>query len=519
MNSETGTLKFSKSGLYLALLIIPFGSNTIVVIFTNFILTRIFSGKNLNALLGIPDNLLPLFNILPFLFALIVFVFYTFDIFRTFYSAIPDWNSTVIRKLVNMPIVSASISFLAWLVPVVELFVLIIFMKTSFQWLYLISFVVISMLTAVLAFMICYYGVDSIVSRLYVQRLNQIIPLASIPKIYFISIRAKFFIFMISAAIAPVVLTSFSLFIAQNRLIELGYDGDRLLPILLLVVFSFTTFFLTRLITRDFHEPLARLEQGTNDISQGNFDVKLPLYKIDEIGKITDRFNHMSENLKEKEFIKDTLGKVVDPGVRDYMLSGKVKLGGEMREATVLFSDIRSFTTLSENLNPEQVVNLLNRYFERMSRCITLNGGIVNKYIGDAIMALFGAPLELQGHAPCAFAAAEAMLAARDELNRALIEEGFPAIKTGIGIHTGSLLSGNIGSNDRLEYTVIGDTVNIASRIESLCKKVSSDFLISSDTYDQLSDEQKQICEARGRVKVKGKENLIKIYSVHPEHR
>jgi adenylate cyclase len=284
-----------------------------------------------------------------------------------------------------------------------------------------------------------------------------------------------------------------------------------------MVVFTVISLLLTFLISDDFHSPLTKLGDAANEISKGNFEINLPLLKSDEIGKLTERFNEMSLSLKEKEYIKDTFGKAVDPRVRDYMLGQNLKPGGELKFATVLFSDIRSFTTISENLNPDQVVDFLNIYFEKMSQCITEKGGIVNKYIGDAVMAIFGAPLDLENHFDLAFEAALNMIHARDALAKTFEMQGLPALRSGIGIHTGNLLSGNIGSKDRLEYTVIGDTVNLSSRIESLCKKTGHDFLISGETFDRLSEKNKAFCKYEGKVRVKGKTNTAKIYSVNHE--
>jgi class 3 adenylate cyclase len=214
--------------------------------------------------------------------------------------------------------------------------------------------------------------------------------------------------------------------------------------------------------------------------------------------------------LVEKEFIKDTFGKAVDPRVRDHLLSGHIKLGGELREATILFVDIRGFTPLSEKMKPDQVVALLNRYFEKMTRCIIEEEGLVNRYIGDAILAIFGAPVHMDNHADAAVRAALTMRAARDALNEDMQQEGLPPIYTGIGIHTGPVLAGNIGSSSRMEYTVIGDTVNLASRIEKLCKALGRDFIMSEATAMQLSA---AFAPAYlDTVKIQGKQQLIKVF-------
>ena len=151
-----------------------------------------------------------------------------------------------------------------------------------------------------------------------------------------------------------------------------------------------------------------------------------------------------------------------------------ISLGGETREVTVLFCDIRSFTSMSEKMAAADVVSLLNKYFTALGECITKHHGIINKYIGDAIMAIFGAPVESKTHAQDAFLAALEMREALKKINEENASkyktENLPEIHFGIGIHTGNVFAGTIGASNRMEYTVIGDTVNTASRIESLCK-------------------------------------------------
>nr|MCR4579725.1 adenylate/guanylate cyclase domain-containing protein [Treponema sp.] len=198
---------------------------------------------------------------------------------------------------------------------------------------------------------------------------------------------------------------------------------------------------------------------------------------------LADSFNDMADSLAEKEFMRDTFGKVVDPEVRDYLMKGGNfslnRLGGETREVSVLFCDIRSFTAMSEKMSAEEVVSLLNKYFTALGKCISANHGIINKYIGDAIMAIFGAPLESKNSALDAYHAALDMRKALVQVNQELAKEGKAELRFGIGIHTGPVFAGTIGAENRMEYTVIGDTVNTASRLESLCKTYKVDLLIS----------------------------------------
>jgi adenylate cyclase len=177
-----------------------------------------------------------------------------------------------------------------------------------------------------------------------------------------------------------------------------------------------------------------------------------------------------------------------------------------------LFSDIRGFTTLSEKMDPQHLVALLNEYFTEMVNIVMDEGGVVDKYIGDAIMAVFGAPVAKPEDAANAVRAAVRMRIALRELNTRLAGRGLPPLRTGIGIHTGVVVAGNIGSERRMEYTVIGDAVNLASRLESSTKEVGADVLISEDTYELT----KSTIEARAmrEITVKGRNQPVMTYEV-----
>lgn len=222
------------------------------------------------------------------------------------------------------------------------------------------------------------------------------------------------------------------------------------------------------------------------------------------VDKIVSSAEHIAQ-------IHSTFGKVVSPQVRDFLLSDNPDLGGEDLDVTVMFCDIRGFTTLSEKLEPKEIVLLLNRYFTRLEKPIVENGGIINKYIGDAIMAVFGVPLKSETHAYDAWKAAQGMREQLAALNEELKNEGQHEIRFGIGLCSGTVLAGNIGTSNRLEYTVIGDTVNTASRIESLCKTYKTDLLISEQTKELLPDEVPLTFIAESEIR--GKEKRIKLYS------
>jgi len=232
----------------------------------------------------------------------------------------------------------------------------------------------------------------------------------------------------------------------------------------------------------------------------------------DELEDLASGFNTMVEGLQERDKLKTTFGKYMTEAVMDHLMAGKVQLGGETLTATILFSDIRSFTSISEKMDAKSLVALLNEYFTEMVDVVIKEDGVVDKYIGDAIMAVFGAPVMKKDDPLHAVRAAVGMRKALAHLNEKLKERGMKPLRTGIGIHTGEVVAGNIGSEKRMEYTVIGDTVNLASRLESSTKELGAPVLISDDTYQLVKDH----IDARAvkEITVKGREKPVMTYEV-----
>ena len=237
-------------------------------------------------------------------------------------------------------------------------------------------------------------------------------------------------------------------------------------------------------ISRNLSQPLRVLAEHTEVIARGDYDRRLSLDRVDEVGQLAEAFNRMSTGLAERDRVRDLLDKNVSPEVAAQLLRDGAVLGGEEREVTVLFSDLRGFTRLSEPLPPREVLNLLNRYFDRMSRVVEAHHGVVDKYIGDAIMALFGAPVSSDQAAEDAVRAALGMVAALADLNAELAAEGLPPLAIGIGINTSRIIAGNLGSTRRLNYSVVGDGVNVAARLQDLTRtpEFKATVLVSGTT-------------------------------------
>ncbi|GEM_PF-571012 len=271
------------------------------------------------------------------------------------------------------------------------------------------------------------------------------------------------------------------------------------------VIFSF--YFSNRL-TR----PIESLVSGMELVSGGDFTKRVPVTTTDEIGYLANSFNRMTEGLKEREFIKDTFKRYVTREIADQLLSqkNKIVLTGEKRVVTVLFADIKGFTTIAEKTPPVELVSTLNDYFSVMIDIIFKYEGVLDKFIGDAIMAFWNAPLKQEQPSLRAVMTALEMQSALVQLNERRKRQGKYPLHMGIGINTGEAVAGIIGSEKKMEYTVIGDTVNVAQRLESITEK--GQILVSESTY----------MKARGRLvakelepqALKGLKRDIKIFNV-----
>jgi adenylate cyclase len=225
----------------------------------------------------------------------------------------------------------------------------------------------------------------------------------------------------------------------------------------------------------------------------------------------------MIEDITSEKRMKSTMARYMDPSLADKLLeAGEDLLGGQSSIATILFSDIRSFTTLTEELGAQATVSLLNEYFTVMVDCIQSQGGMLDKFIGDAIMAVFGIPLAHPDDEDRAVRAAIAMLTELGAFNRLRVEEGRKPINIGIGLNTDTIVSGNIGSPKRMDYTVIGDGVNLAARLESACKKYGARILASELTMKKLKGTYRS--REVDRVVVKGKTQPVGIFEIVDYH-
>ncbi|MBL8508200.1 cache domain-containing protein [Chitinimonas sp. JJ19] len=270
-------------------------------------------------------------------------------------------------------------------------------------------------------------------------------------------------------------------------------------------------FGLSRLLMRPVHS----LAHAAEAMRAGDYEQAKALpYWQDEMGSLANTFNDMVRSVQERERERDIFGRVVSPEVREKLLSGEVKLGGESLKVTVLFSDIRDFSTLSEQMTPEQVVSFLNEYLSEMAEAVKPWGGYINNFIGDAIVVIFGAPIAAPGREWAAVAAAFDMRDRLGKLNDLREMRGEIRLESGIGISTGEVIAGQVGSMDRFLYTVIGDAVNVAARLEALTKELRRDILINPSTFEGIRYRPEAQVEGMGQHKLKGRREAIEVYSV-----
>ncbi len=259
---------------------------------------------------------------------------------------------------------------------------------------------------------------------------------------------------------------------------------------------------LNRLVVRSIVAPLKNMLQVNARIREGDYNARIRVVSNDEIGVLGDSGNAMIQGLAERKTLRTAFGRYVTPEIRDEILSGRIPLEGERREGTVMFADLENFTPFVENNPPEEVMRSMRSYFTRMQQAIRAQRGLVIQFAGDEVEAVFGVPVYFENHAEAAVKAALDMRKGLEVLNRERTARGKTAFAHGIGIHSGSLLAGNSGSEEQSAYSLIGNTVNVAARIEGLTRDVGCDILVSEETVRQLRVpppmEQQPSCRVKG---------------------
>jgi class 3 adenylate cyclase len=278
------------------------------------------------------------------------------------------------------------------------------------------------------------------------------------------------------------------------------------------IVGAVGTSILGLLFARRLTRPIRALTAGVTRVAAGDLSRALPVRSRDELGRLTRAFNQMLDGLRQRDFIRSAFGRYVSPEVAQQLLESPegLRFGGEKRVVTVLMSDLRGYTRFAEQGDPALVMDVLNEYLARMTDIIVQHGGTINEFIGDAVFAVYGAPLAHADHAERAAASALGMQRAMADLNREHTVSGLPRFEMGIGVNTGEAVVGNIGSEQRAKYAVVGSAVNIAARVEGAT--VGGQVFITAATYEAI----KELAEVGEplSVEVKGLSEPLRLYDL-----
>lgn len=422
-------------------------------------------------------------------------------------------------RTLNQPLVAAVLSWIGWFIPIFIYPTIMhrLYPTLKHEIVYQAAFAsfVAGSITAATIF----FKMENMMRKWIIPLVFPDGDLSAIHCNYKIHVRGRFIILWFAASFLPILI------LAVTPLMKLLLDLPQyeavfqktLFPLILLIALSslIAGVILSVLVSLTVSRPIRELTNAMEKVHEGNFDARVQVLSNDELGQLASGFNEMAQGLKEKDFIKDTFGRYVSRQVMDEILDGNLELGGERRMVTILFSDIRDFTRISENLPPEEVIVMLNEYLTAMVDEILSHGGVPDKFLGDGIMAVYGAPLAYGDDAERAVRTALAMRTQLQEINEKRAADGKEAFRIGIGIHSGEVVVGNIGHIEKMEYTAIGDTVNVTSRIESLTKEIKCDILVSESTYEYLPE----IFDVNrhGPFELKGRGKLITVYEVLKE--
>jgi class 3 adenylate cyclase len=326
-------------------------------------------------------------------------------------------------------------------------------------------------------------------------------------RLFFGSYALKLLVALVVISIAPLAAVVVDLF---------SYSGDRLRTEILVDVSSaiigvaISAYFIGRSLLK----PFGLLSRAMTKVAEGDLDVTVPVTSNDEVGELTARFNDMIQGLREREQLRETFGRYVDESVAATILrrQGQGSRSGETGEATILFSDIAGFTTIAEYLTPAELVGALNDYLETVLAPIREHGGVVHTFIGDGLFASFNMPLACESHPVAAVRAA--LDIQRAVGSRTFGDQGV-ALATRIGISTGPVIGGDIGAGKRMNFTLLGDTVNLAARLEELNKQYGTRILVSQSTRNACGETFN--FDSLGSVTVRGRSESVAIFSVDPK--
>jgi adenylate cyclase len=338
-----------------------------------------------------------------------------------------------------------------------------------------------------------------------------------------LGVSARLVVFLVAVAFVP-LFTMLGLIRATAARLAAGWDVATVIPELVRAgestfgLYVALGLVLTLLLARTFTRPLGEVTAALRRVRAGTLDQPVRVSSADEIGVLEEGVNAMAATLQERERILETFGRVVEPVVRDRLLAGDLRADGEVRTASVLFGDLRGFTAFAERTAPRELVRTLNEFFTTMTAWARDCDGFVDKFIGDGFLVVFGLFAEDAAGGPARGAAAAVrcalgMRARLARLNDVRIARGEPALAMKIGVHTGPVVAGTIGAADRHEFTVVGDTVNVAARLEELCREHGC--IVSGTTWDLARVGGATLPEVDpDAVALRGRDGPVRVYRV-----
>jgi adenylate cyclase len=411
------------------------------------------------------------------------------------------------RDALNAPIIYSSIALFMWLIP--GSFITILYQSEipgNLTW-FMHVFVGNYFAGQIVAIFV-FYVTESIYSRRIIPFLMRKRKVSTIDGVIPVPIWVRITFLILTTAILPMTHLILTFNLLDPDLSGISYA----MGAVVLIGFVQGVY-----IIRSISLPIGQIADKFQRFQEnGTLERSTDIYRADALGRFSEMFNDHVQTIHEKDFLRATFGRYMSREVMDRILEGDVELGGEKRDATVVFTDFRNFTSFAEEHDPEVIVELLNSYFDRMVQVIVDYRGIPDKFIGDGLLAVWGIPGELDNHRSEAVRATLEMLDSLKKLNEERRREGKPVLDLGAGIHSGELIAGNIGSSEKMEFTVIGDTVNTCSRIEGRNKQFDSSLILSEHVYKELSDSLQNRFKMVEDVDLRGKRGTMDLYVLSP---
>jgi class 3 adenylate cyclase len=307
-------------------------------------------------------------------------------------------------------------------------------------------------------------------------------------------------------ATIPVINLGTGLIVAGLSSAGQAEPGDLWLDLAIAAGVAFTgSLWLTLLLSRSILSPVERLREATESLGAGDLGARVPVASTDEIGRLGESFNRMATGLRERERLHEALGTFVDPDFAERVLEEGADLAGEEVEVSILMLDVRGFTQMAESLEAREVVARLNELYEEVVPVVLRHGGHANKFVGDGMLAVFGAPERQSDHADRALAAAL-------EIEAAVGRRSGDELRVGIGVNSGRVLVGTVGGGGRLDFTVIGDPVNTGARVEAATRETGDCILVAEPTVRLLANGAEGL-ERRPTMPLKGKSESVELYA------